>query len=108
MRTMIAMAFLLLAAALTGCGEANVDLRGLRVPGTSEPDPPPNPAADPRTAAELQNENARLRQTLAELEKNHRDWQAAVERKKDEVELLKDRRDVLKKQRERAKDALDD
>ena len=109
MRTTIAISLLVgIAAALAGCGEVNVDVSDFRVPGAAEPAPPPDPSGDPRSGAEIRAENAQLRQNLAQLERTHRDWKAAVDRKEDEVDLLEDQLDALKKQRDRAKDALDD
>ncbi len=93
---------------LTGCIDINADARGFGGGGVREQAPPPDPASDPRSVADLQRENAQLRQTLAQLEKNRQGWQAAIDRQEDDIDALKDQRDRLEKQRDRAKDALDD
>lgn len=109
MRTIMTLICLLSAGlVLTGCVDINADASGFGGGGVREQAPPPDPASDPRSIAELQRENVQLRQTLAQLEKNHQGWQAAIDRQEDEIDALEDQRDKLEKQRDRAKDALDD
>lgn len=109
MRTTATLLCLLLAGLLlAGCVDINADASGLGGSGVRQQAPPPDPGSDPRSVADLYRENARLRQTLAQLEKNRKGWQAAIDRQKDEIEALKDQRDDLEDQRDRAKDALDD
>jgi hypothetical protein len=108
MHKIITLAFILGAALLAaGCADVNVDVSDFRVPGGQQasPPPPPDPGSDPRGAAEIQRDNAQLRRTLAELEKNHRDWEVAIDRKEREIEALKDQRHDLEEQRDRAEDA---
>lgn len=109
MRTTVTLLCLLsVGILLTGCVDINADASDLGGGGVREQAPPPDPAADPRSVADLQRENAQLRQSLAQLEKNRQGWQGAIDRQKDEIDALKDRRDDLEKQRDRAKKALKD
>jgi len=109
MRTTVTLLCLLSAGLLlTGCIDINADARDFGGGGVREQAPPPDPASDPRSIADLQRENVQLRQTLAQLEKNHQGWQATIDRQKDEIDALEDQRDKLEKQRDRAKDALED
>jgi uncharacterized membrane protein YccC len=94
------------ALMLTGCINIKADASGLGGRPEVRQTPPPDPAGDPRSIADLNRENARLRQDLAQLERDHQAWQAAVDRQKDEKKALEDARDDLKKQRDRAKKAL--
>lgn len=114
MRTTITIALALAAPGalgiLAGCAKVDVDVSDFRVPGTSEPEPAPEPdlTGDPRSTAQLRAANVQLRQRVARLEASHDRWKTAIDRKEDEIEVLKDQRHDLKKQRDRAKDALDD
>ena len=109
MRKMIAVVCLLAAGCLlAGCVNVKADASGMGKGGEPRYSSPPPPASDPRSVSDLQRENAQLRQTLADLEKNHADWQAAIDRQKDEIRDLKRQRDELKKDRDRYKKALKD
>jgi chromosome segregation ATPase len=91
---------------LTGCVNINADARGLGGRQEVRETPPPDPASDPRSIAGLQRENAQLRQSLTQLERDHQAWQVAIDRQKDEKKALENQRDDLEKQRDRAKKAL--
>ncbi len=108
MRTMMALLCLLaVGLLLAGCVDVKADASGFgqgdRARYTSAP---PDPASDPRSISDLQRENAQLRQRLATLEKEHEDWQSAIDRQKDGIHDLKRQRDDLKKDRDRYKKAL--
>ncbi len=109
MRTM--MALLCLSAVgglLAGCIDVKADAsgfgRGDRARYTSAP--PPDPASDPRSVSDLQRENARLRERLAALERQHEGWQSTIDREKDGIHDLKRQRDDLKKDRDHYRKAL--
>ena len=93
---------------LTGC--INIKADASRLGGRQEvrETPPPNPASDPRSIADLPRENVQLRQNLVRLERDHQAWQAALDRQKDEKKALENQRDDLENQRDRAKKALKD
>jgi septal ring factor EnvC (AmiA/AmiB activator) len=93
---------------LTGC--INIKADASRLGGRQEvrETPPPDPASDPRGIADINRENAQLRQSLAQLERDHQAWQSAIDRQKNEKDALEKQRDDLEKQRDRAKDALKD
>ena len=93
---------------LAGCININADARGLGGRPEVREAPPPDPAGDPRSVADLYRENAQLRQGLAQLERDHQAWQSAIDRQKNEKDALEKQRDDLEKQRDRAKDALKD
>jgi predicted RNase H-like nuclease (RuvC/YqgF family) len=96
------------ALLLTGCININADARGFGGRPEARETPPPDPAGDPRSIADINRENAQLRQNLAKLERDHQAWQSAVDRQKNEKDALENQRDDLEKQRDRAKDARDD
>ncbi len=96
------------ALPLTGCININADASGLGGRPEARQTPPPNPDADPRSVADLNRENAQLRQSLGQLEQNHQAWQSAIDRQKDEKKALEKQRDNLEDQRDRAKDAIKD
>ena len=89
---------------LAGC--ADITVRRPE-PATYAPPPPPPtqpgataPPADPRTIADLQRENARLRTDLAKLEQNYQGWRASLRTKDAEVKQLKDQRDRVEEERD--------
>jgi len=96
------------ALLLTGCVNINADASGLGGRPEARETPPPNPDADSRSPAVIQRENAQLRQSLAQLERDHQAWQSAIDRQKNEKDALENQRDDLEKQRDRAKKALKD
>lgn len=91
-----------------GCININADASGLGGRPEVRETPPPDPASDPRSIADLNRENAQLRQNLAKLEQDNRAWEAAVDRQENENGALEKQRDALEDQRDRAKDALGD
>jgi septal ring factor EnvC (AmiA/AmiB activator) len=102
---MIGFACLLAVGLLAaGCVNVKADASGLGKSDTAAP--PPNPASDSRNVPDLQRENARLRERLSQLEKDHQVWQSTLDRQKDEIHQLKEQRDDLKKDRDRYKKAL--
>jgi hypothetical protein len=96
------------ALLLTGCIDINADARGLGGRSEARQTPPPDPASDPRGIADLYRENAQLRQSLAQLERDHQAWESAIDRQKNEKDALENQRDALEDQRDRAKDAFKD
>jgi hypothetical protein len=84
-----------------GCGDVDFKVRNANDGASSQATP--NPDQDPRSPAEIRAENVQLRQTMMKLEQNHRDWEAALDLKDKEIDALKDQRDSLEKQRDRAK-----
>jgi septal ring factor EnvC (AmiA/AmiB activator) len=89
-----------------GCVNVKADASGLGKSSERTAAPPPNAAADSRSVADLQRENAQLRDRLNQLEKDRQAWQSTVDRQKDEIHALKQQRENLEKERDRYKKAL--
>jgi chromosome segregation ATPase len=92
-----------MAILTAGCYKGSVD-----VGSDNRQAPPPSSTAqqpDNRPAAEIQRENAQLRPRLEKFEKDFKDWTAAVESKKDEINELKRQRKDIEKDRDRWKKA---
>src|ERR1035437_8109325 len=91
-----------MAVLTAGCYKANVDIGGDdRQPSSSSTAQQP----DNRPAADIQRENAQLRPRLEKLEKDVKDWTAAVEGEKDQINDLKRQRKDIEKDRDRWKKA---
>lgn len=97
----------LAAAMLTACAGC-ADVR-VRQPASSQP-----PAAayatvdDGRSADQLAADNGQLRSQLARCEADRLQWKQAVEGREEELKAAKNARDAMKKDRDRARKALDD
>lgn len=96
-----------LAGLMVAGGCVNVEAKAPREIGTSSEStvatPPP---ADGRTASQLMQDNNKLRSQQATLEKQYSDWRLSLDKQKDEINALKNQRELVKKERDRYKKAL--
>lgn len=107
MNTRIATFVCLLAGLVLAGGCGQLTIRESQ-PRTSSAAGAAAPPVETRSAGELRQENAGLRQQVEKLEKEDRNWVAAIDQKKDETRDLKRQRDDLKKDRDKYKKMLKD
>lgn len=93
---------------LGGCLNINADASGVGRGDNGSRTTPPDPASDPRSVKDLQRENSQLRTRLADLEKQNTNWGNTIQRQKKEIDDLEDQLKALKKERDKAKKAVDD